>query len=917
MSVSPSQWYQDHDQLLSALRGGGGAGLQRPIIRGYDDFRELGRGGQGIVFSAVQQSTRRKVAVKVLLDGAWASQTRRKRFEREVDLIASLRHPNIVRLYDSGLTEHGFPYYVMDFIEGTGLDEVIGGASEAPTRSSTGANDVPAVEMRDATPTERPDVRDAVALFLRVCEAVNYAHQRGVIHRDLKPSNIRIDQEGVPFVLDFGLAKSAEDPYRDSVHGPPLMSLTGEFMGSPPWASPEQAEGDARRMDVRSDVYSLGVILYQMLTRDFPYPVTGSLREVLNNIKAATPQRPSSIRRDLDDELDTILLKCLAKDPDRRYQSAGELARDLRHYLNNEPIEAKRESALYTLRKSMQRYRVVVRAGATVLVTMGVASVLLLSLWLRAERAESQARATYKLLEDVLTAPTEKGEQTLIVDVLDEGVRKLENNQRLRPETRATLHRAFGNAYVARENAKGLVELSAALQIWQELEGDDSENTKGTQADLAWAYYTAGDYATAQALLNDSLDWYARAPGAHTQTVLRIMRNLAAVQRRLGRLDRAERLLREVLATLRSDPPDAPADTVHTMWLLGAVLLEQRKLDEADEHLTAALTLGRDALHDKEIYLLQIVSDLGRLRALQGRCAEAIELSTEAYERSRAARGADHRETVAKLKHLADALKQSGRLKEAAMRYVDVLAASENDPLGQFLTHCDLALVLAVLANHDGADRSIQAARERAAELRSAELASYADVVAAKCLQQCGRYDEAAAAYQRLLAAYDHVDPENADQVALLEASLGATLSAAGQLDEADRRLVPAAAELLRLYGPTDLDALRGQLELAKLRLRQGDAAAATEILAELVPAFHEQLPRGHWLAAVAQGWYGRALLAAGERGGAAERLQAALADLEAALGQEHPDVCELRELVKGLRPSSGAPAAAEAPLPG
>jgi tetratricopeptide (TPR) repeat protein/tRNA A-37 threonylcarbamoyl transferase component Bud32 len=298
-------------------------------LPGYEVIREIHRGGQGVVYQAVQKSTKRRVAIKLMREGPFSDARDLARFEREVRILGALTHPNIVNIHDSG-TAGGRFYFVMDYISGLPLDRYM------------------AAQQRSIPETLR--------LFARICEAVNAAHLRGVIHRDLKPGNIRIDSEGEPHVLDFGLAKLATGEVTDASH-PQVMTETGRFVGTPPWASPEQAEGAPHKVDIRTDVYSLGVILFQMLTGTFPYEVVGNRSDVLNNIISATPARPSSFRREIDGDVETIVLKCLAKERERRYQSAGELARDVRHYLAGEPIEARRDSAAYVVGKLVARHR--------------------------------------------------------------------------------------------------------------------------------------------------------------------------------------------------------------------------------------------------------------------------------------------------------------------------------------------------------------------------------------------------------------------------------------------------------------------------------------------------------------------------------------------------------------------------------
>ena len=313
-------------------------------IPGYEILREVHRGGQGVVYQALQKSTKRKVAIKVMKEGPFAGAADKARFEREVQILGQFQHPNIVGVHDSGSVGNNF-YFVMDYIPGQPLDVYMAGAAEKEI-GTKGSKNQARVGL---------SIESTLKLFAKICEAVNAAHLRGIIHRDLKPGNIRVDPSGEPHILDFGLAKmSAFDPIGD---GSPAMTMTGQFIGSLPWASPEQAEGQPSKIDVRTDVYSLGVILYQMLTGKFPYEVIGNMRDVLDRILRAEPAKPSTVRKQINDEVETIVLKCLSKERERRYQTAGELARDIGHYLAGEPVEAKRDSAMYVLRKQLRRHR--------------------------------------------------------------------------------------------------------------------------------------------------------------------------------------------------------------------------------------------------------------------------------------------------------------------------------------------------------------------------------------------------------------------------------------------------------------------------------------------------------------------------------------------------------------------------------
>ena len=238
---------------------------------GYRFIRELGRGGQAVVCAAVQNSTGRTVAIKIMRDGPLANAASRARFHREAQVLAALRHPHIVAVLDQGIAADTSQYIIMDYIEGRTLTEWLRHRGE-----------------------QRPESGDGglLRMFMKICSAVNAAHLRGIVHRDIKPSNILVDERDEPYVLDFGLARPVFDAH--SADSP--TTLTGDFLGSLPWASPEQAEGDPDKIDTRTDVYALGVILYQLLTGgQFPYEVAGNMRDVLNNILTAAPTPPSRV----------------------------------------------------------------------------------------------------------------------------------------------------------------------------------------------------------------------------------------------------------------------------------------------------------------------------------------------------------------------------------------------------------------------------------------------------------------------------------------------------------------------------------------------------------------------------------------------------------------------------------------------
>jgi len=564
----------------------------------YRILRLLGEGGMGIVFEAEQENPRRLVALKVVRGGAFLDDARLRLFRREIEALARLRHPSIAPIYDAGRTDDGQHYFAMELVRGAPLDEHL---RERPREGG-----------------EAADLRARLALFLEICDAIAYAHQRGVVHRDLKPSNVVVEDEAREGdsgsrrprvkVLDFGLARITEGDVALSTRRTEPRAIEGTL----PYMSPEQARGEPVSIDLRSDVYSLGVLLFEMLTGELPYEVPrGPLHESLRAICEAPPRRPSLIVPALRGDLEVIVLKALEKVPSARYATVPALADDVRRALDDQPITARPPGAAEQLRRFARRHRTAAAFSAVAagLLVLGAAGTTIGML--RARAAEQEAkRLAAEAREEARTAESvsrflvglfeaadpesSKADAITARQLLDKGTHQLENSLQDEPIVRArlyqtlgTVHRNLGLYRQARE------QLTRALALRRETLGPDHLDVATSEYVLAGLLRRLGEYDEAERRYRAALEIRLKALGPDHRDVAGSYGGLANVFIERGEYARARPLCEQALATI--ERAVGPEDAAVTLYLYNLALL----LKSMDD-LAAARPLVERAIRIEE-----------------------------------------------------------------------------------------------------------------------------------------------------------------------------------------------------------------------------------------------------------------------------------------------------------------------------
>ena len=809
-----------------------GAGLPAPEARQLGPYlivRKLGAGGMGIVYLAerADQQYRKKVAIKVIKRGMDTDEVV-GRFRRERQVLASLDHVNIARLLDGGTTPDGLPYFVMDYVEGLSLTEYC----EA----------------------KRLDIRQRLALFQTICGAVSYAHQNLIVHRDLKPGNILVTAEGVPKLLDFGLAKLLSP---EPVSGDLAPTAAEQRLMTPEYASPEQARGDP--ITTASDVYSLGVILYELLTgqRPFAFPSRNPV-DIWRVISTQEPSRPSTairrsgatepaaavapgkLVRELRGDLDNIVLMALRKEPHARYSSVEALATDIRRHEQHLPVIARKGTWRYRASKFLGRHRTAAALGALSIVVV-VAFLVSMARQLQiTQRERDKGQQVISFLLDMFEVadPTQaRGETVTARELLDRGAERIDTELAGQPEVRAAMLDTMGQVY----NSLGLHDkarklLESGLTIRRDLLGDRDPEVATSLEHLALCLVDKAEYAEGERLLRESLAIRRAEYGNSDVRVADVLSPLAVVVDLLDREDEARALMREALSIYRQRYPEGHPDLADALAYYGQMMMASADEKAAGAAIQEALAIRQRLLPPDHPDLISSSKYVGtHLMIFPARYAEAERLLRRALDGYRKIYGNEHRDVASVLNNIGLLLLHKGQCAEAEPLELEALEIRRK-LLGP--EHPQVANSLRILADISacrGDFAQAEAMARQALEIQrktyGQESAMYAGTLVnvAKVLMDKGAPAEAEVLVRQALAGLGGVLEPNDPLIARARTLLARCLIVTGRYAEAEAELLPAYEALRAALGDDAYDTQQTIKEIVRCYRESGQTRKAEE----------------------------------------------------------------------------------------
>jgi len=825
-------------------------------IGSYRVIRLLGEGGMGIVYEAEQEQPRRLVALKVIKPG-FATGPRLRRFENEAHALGRLQHPGIAQIYAAGTADSGLgpqPYFAMELIRGLSLQEY------------ARANSL--------------NIRQRLALMVKICDAVQHAHERGLIHRDLKPGNILVDETGQPKVLDFGVAR-----VMDSEQPATRETYLGQIIGTLAYMSPEQVLADPLQVDTRSDVYSLGVILYELLAGRLPYKVSDrQLHVALRTIREDDPTSLSSINRDYRGDVETIAGKALEKDKARRYSSAAELAADIQRYLEDQPIAARAPSSAYQIQKFARRHKALVAGVAAVFVVLTGGIVASTSQAIRANRegrAALQARDRASAAQRAATQERDralKAERTATSErnralaaeaqVVEQRDRVLLEKKRADDAAAAAqaVNNFLENDLLAQASARvqsrpdtkpdpDLKVRTALDRAAARIQGkfDRQPNVEASiRQTIGKAYFDLGVYPEAQAQLARAVELRRRVLGPDQPDTLSSMNELADAYRAQAAYSQAEPLLTKVLETRRRVLGEEDPATLASMNALANLYLNQGKYKQAEPLLVKALDVQRRVLGPDHPDTLASLHDLADTYEEEGKLGQAERLAIQALEARRRVLGEEHPQTARSMNLLGWLYREEGNLAQAETLLSEAVAVQRR-VLGE--EHSDTLTSmnnLAVVYRGEGKYAQAEAVYTRVLEIRRRVLgAEHANTLIsmnnlAVLYGYEGKFAQAEPLYSEALDIQRRLLGEENPTTLHFMANLGALYRSEGKYAQAEAALTRSLDLRRKVLGEAHPETLRGMLEVGRLYRAERRYAQAEQLLAQVLEIQRRVLASGH-----------------------------------------------------------------------